>query len=265
MAPHLALVGYDLDRQSVNPGETIHLALYWHALSEIAEDYTVNLQMLDGQGHTAALSKEEPVLATSQWQPGDQWRDWHQLAVPPGLAPGEYRLTVDLTGKTAGDLEDVGLAQVQVEGRARRFEVPAVDHPSRVTLGQEFQLLGYNLAEAPLSAGQDLKLTLVWQAQTESDISYTVFTHLIDEGSHIWGQKDSVPAQGQMPTTSWVPGEVVVDEYTIPVAEDAPPGEYRIEIGMYEPSTGQRLPIFDGSGQPLGDHILLETRVLLTD
>ncbi|MFN2289834.1 MAG: glycosyltransferase family 39 protein [Anaerolineae bacterium] len=265
LAPDLALLGYDLDRQSVNPGETMRVALYWRALSEIADDYSISLQMVDEQGRAVAMSQEEPVLATSQWHADDQWRDWRQLTVPPSTEPGEYQLTVHLAGSTAGHQTAVRLAQVQVEGRARLFEVPALDHPSLVMLGQAFQLLGYSLAEEHIRAGQDLNLTLVWQAQTESDISYTVFTHLIDAGSRIWGQKDSVPAQGEAPTTSWVVGEVIIDKYTIPVADDAPPGEYRIEVGMYEPSTGQRLAVFADTGQPVGDHILLDTAVLLDD
>ena len=265
MAPDLDLLGYDLDQQSVHPGETIHLALYWHTLNEIAVDYSVNLQIVDEQGSAAAVSVAEPVFATSMWQAGDRWRDWHKLAVPPATAPGEYRLTAHLTGTGSSGLISVSLAQVQIEGRARLFEVPPLAHRSLATLGENFQLLGYDLAEGDTSAGQDLHLTLVWQALAESHISYTVFTHLIDGNSHIWGQKDNVPGQGELPTTRWIAGEVIVDDYIIQVADDAPPGEYRIEIGMYDPSTGQRLPIVDERGQPLGDHILLDTKVLLTD
>jgi len=48
------------------------------------------------------------------------------------------------------------------------------------------------------------------------------------------------------------PGEVVTDGHVILVGQDVPPGEYTVEIGMYDVVTGQRLPAEDGE-----DHILL--------
>ena len=59
------------------------------------------------------------------------------------------------------------------------------------------------------------------------------------------------------PTTGWAAGEVIVDPYEIPVHPDAPPGRYVIEIGMYDPVTGERLPAFDGDGNPLEQNRIL--------
>jgi len=64
---------------------------------------------------------------------------------------------------------------------------------------------------------------------------------------------------GTYPTTGWVEGEVITDEYEIAVKSDAPPGDYQIEVGMYDAATGQRLPVFDEGGTRLpGDRILLD-------
>ncbi|MFQ6059592.1 MAG: hypothetical protein ACE5MB_12015, partial [Anaerolineae bacterium] len=90
-----------------------------------------------------------------------------------------------------------------------------------------------------------------------------VFTHLLDGGSRLWGQRDSLPLGGARPTTGWVPGEVLVDEYEIVVDPATPPGEYVIEIGMYQAATGQRLPVLDEEGQIVGDRILLSTAVVV--
>jgi hypothetical protein len=55
---------------------------------------------------------------------------------------------------------------------------------------------------------------------------------------------------------------VVVDEYEIPVRTDAPASEYRIEIGMYDVTTGERLPVFTSQGQQLSENrTLLETPI----
>jgi len=96
------------------------------------------------------------------------------------------------------------------------------------------------------------------------DTSYKVFSHLLDSEGCIWGQRDSVPRKGNYPTTGWLPGEVIVDKYEIPVQSDAPSGEYRIEIGMYDLETMARLPAFDGEGRRLAeDRVLLEPTIVV--
>jgi hypothetical protein len=52
-------------------------------------------------------------------------------------------------------------------------------------------------------------------------------------------------------------GEILTDEYEIIVDPDAPPGEYVIEIGMYDASTGQRLSVLSH------DQVVEEDRLLL--
>jgi hypothetical protein len=93
---------------------------------------------------------------------------------------------------------------------------------------------------------------------SEMDTSYTVFNHLIDGENRIWGQKDGIPGGGTLPTSSWISGEYVVDQYEIGVQEDAPPGEYVIETGMYDLSTMLRLPVLNEEGAVVGDRISLE-------
>ena len=104
-----------------------------------------------------------------------------------------------------------------------------------------------------------MQLTLYWQALQEMGISYTVFTHLLDTEDRMWGQMDSIPGRGEAPTTSWLEGEVITDRHEIVVDPEAPPGEYVIEIGMYDASTGQRLPIYSGGQRVEGDRLLLTT------
>jgi hypothetical protein len=72
---------------------------------------------------------------------------------------------------------------------------------------------------------------------------------------------DSPPQGGINPTWSWVPGETIVDTVTLQVAEDAPPGEYRLFTGFYDAqANGARLGVQDEAGQPLPDSgVILQT------
>ena len=86
-----------------------------------------------------------------------------------------------------------------------------------------------------------LTLTLYWQADAIPAADYTVFLHLRDEANQTVAQKDSPPAGGQYPTSLWDPGEIIKDELTLPL-DDVPPGRYTPVIGLYNFTTGDRLP-----------------------
>jgi hypothetical protein len=92
-------------------------------------------------------------------------------------------------------------------------------------------------------------------------VSYTVFVHLTNKENRIWGQRDSVPGNGTLPTTGWVKAEVIADKYEFNIRPDAPPGEYFIEVGMYDAQTSYRLPVL---GSPESeDRILLNEAVVV--
>jgi hypothetical protein len=87
-----------------------------------------------------------------------------------------------------------------------------------------------------------------------------VFTHLLDANVVLRAQQDSIPQRGNLPTTRWFPGEYISDEYALALPNDLPPGEYRIAVGMYDETTGERAPLRDANHMPLQDN-----RVLLDD
>jgi hypothetical protein len=65
------------------------------------------------------------------------------------------------------------------------------------------------------------------------------------------------------PTSQWLAGEIVEDEHTLVTASSYEPGEYTLVVGMYDLSTGERLPAFDQDGQvlPQGRVTLAKVRV----
>lgn len=143
-------------------------------------------------------------------------------------------------------------------------EVEAIQHPASQNLENVIRFLGHDLAAGPYRTGRAVKLTLYWQAVQKMDTSYVVFVHLLGSefnaatGNFLWGQVDRVPVDGAYPTTAWAVGEAVADTYLVPIQPDAPPGVYQVEIGIYEPITGQRLAVLDEGGQPVDDRILLQ-------
>jgi hypothetical protein len=104
-----------------------------------------------------------------------------------------------------------------------------------------------------LQPGGEINLTFFWQALAATDQDYTVFIHLMDEEGHVWGQGDSPPADGFYLTTEWEKEEIVRDQHSIAIPPEAPAGEYRLDVGMYLVSTGERLPVSSEEGQVQGD------------
>ena len=79
----------------------------------------------------------------------------------------------------------------------------------------------------------------------------------------MWAQWDNPPQAGRYPTTAWAEQDSVVDRYTLTLREGAPLGQYRLLVGMYDPATGQRLPVLV-NGQPQPDNAVLLTTLSLT-
>jgi hypothetical protein len=78
-------------------------------------------------------------------------------------------------------------------------------------------------------------------------------------------QHDGVPVQGERPTWSWWNQEVIPDEHTLLTDVNLPAGTYSLSVGMYDLTTGKRLPAVSPSGErPPEDRILLgEVQVTL--
>ena len=106
--------------------------------------------------------------------------------------------------------------------------------------------------------GDIVYLQLWWRATGKPDKDWTVFTHLLGparpDGNRVWAGGDARPGQGSVSTTTWAPGDLILDEYQLQLPPDAPPGDYEIEIGLYDPAEGgARAVATDPAGQ---DHLI---------
>jgi hypothetical protein len=270
----LKLLGYDFAAQAYQPGDGLALSLYYQATSLPKKDYLLRLHLVDRTGAILAESLSSPggeAYPTSQWGEGVIIKSQHGLTIPPDAPGGRLKLRaslVDAEGEllavrrhpwTFWPRKHLDLTAVRVSERERSYQLPPIEHAMRADLGDQVEFHGYSLESAQVEPGSVLRLTLYWQARQRTTVSYTVFTHLLGEDGSMWGQKDNMPVKGTYPTTGWVEGEAITDEYEIAVSSDAPPSTYQIEVGMYDAATGQRLPVFDESGIRLpGDRVLLD-------
>ncbi len=127
----------------------------------------------------------------------------------------------------------------------------------------KIRLLGYDRPAGPFVPGDTISLRLYWQSQASMTERYKVFVHLWgapspSEAESIWGQEDVHPCDNSYYTPWWAVGEVVADEYRIPISPDTPSGEYQLLVGFYQ-ENGPRLPVLDAVGEPTGDYVAVTT------
>jgi hypothetical protein len=88
-----------------------------------------------------------------------------------------------------------------------------------------------------------LNLTLTWQALGPVEADYTVFVHLLAADDTKLAQRDARPCNGACPTAGWQAGDLVIDRYPLSLPEGAPPGPYRLAVGLYRLETSARVPV----------------------
>ena len=88
--------------------------------------------------------------------------------------------------------------------------------------------------------GSPLKMTYKFDVTQPVSSDFVVFVHVLDDqGDSLWGD-DHQPPQ---PTSTWKPGQKVEYTRTIFVQNYPYIGPAHVRIGLYQPSTSQRLPL----------------------
>ncbi len=228
--PNAQLIGFDLPVRELRVGDSLRVTTYWNATIARGE-----VQLVDVGERIARSTLLE--IAT-----GKNVRVVTELQIPIDAA-GEYAVRVSIAGTS------VILSRVFVETRKASARVERIANPTDYRFGEAIRLVGYDLPQTTLKPNDYLPLTLYWRADRAVEKSYVVFVHLLGaqynaaQNNFLWGQMDRVP---QPPTRAWS-AQIVTDAYRVQVDAHAPAGAYKIEIGLYDPATGARLPLDDGT------------------
>jgi 4-amino-4-deoxy-L-arabinose transferase-like glycosyltransferase len=259
MGEELELLGFGVEPDPARPEATDTLYLWWRALRQPTQAYQVQAELVGGNGETIAGSLQ-PLSSTptDTWHEGQIIGERYPLVLDPGAVSGEYQLRLALAAPDGAAVSpSLGAGEVTVKARPRTYHLPLAGHPLDMKLGQDIVLRKYSL-DRPVTPEDELHLTLYWQADDRITGQYKVFVHLVDDTGRIIAQHDGIPADGAAPTESWRKGEVIADTHvlTVPAA-----GHYRLLTGLYDPVSGQRLPVWDKAQQPVADAAIVVTDV----
>ncbi len=138
----------------------------------------------------------------------------------------------------------------------------AVSHPAN--FGDQIDLLGYDLAPRSIKPGETLLLTAYWQARRPLETAYSALVHLVDQRGRLYTGQDNLHPGG-LPARQWAPWGFVRDPHRLQVPFGTPPGDYLLLLGLYQPTTWQRLPILAGDDSHQTDTIAIPVQVLPPD
>ncbi len=237
-APGLTLLGTGPLPEERIPGDGFTLETWWRAESPLAPELSLRLWW-EQDGRRFELPGGPltgDVNAPSQaWPAGALVRGQRTVRVPLEAPPGRltlYGQVVDGEGQPAGGA--LALGAVQVRPVARAFRLPPVRWPSSAIFEGRVRLVGVDVASTTAQPAATVAVTVVWQAVTAMDRSYTAFVHLLGPDGQVVAQEDHVPGRGARPTTSWWEGEVITDRFELTLPADLPIGEYELEVGLYD-------------------------------
>lgn len=130
--------------------------------------------------------------------------------------------------------------------KADKQAVIAPTTPLSVTLGQRITLLGWSGA---LTATTDspLKLSLLWRASGPLDVDYHVSLGLYDGQGKRWAATDGIPVGVLLPAGEWPLGLTLPDAWNLTIPQGTPPGDYGLQVSLYDPSTNRPVPVPNGA------------------
>ncbi len=155
-----------------------------------------------------------------------------RLNAPPRA--GTYRLALNVASRAIGAWNLSGDVVVQDGEPAHQVVLPA-----RVGLSAPLKS-----AYAP---GDVVEINLTWLPLNKIDAYYSTSVRIVDARGNKIVAVDRQPAT---PTLLWTPGALVPDRFTLPLPRDLAPGEYSIQVLMYQADQGVGALLLDEQDAP---------------
>jgi hypothetical protein len=248
----VSLLGHDPVASAARAGDWLSLRLLWRADASARPDLSHTLTLRGPGGSVVDVTAPiVPGYPTSHWSAGQLLAERVRVRIPPTAANGRYTVSAQV-----GDGQSALLGSVEVTGPTRNFAPITPQQAIGAQFGDFAALVGVNGGSAPKPGG-DFAITLIWEGRATPDHAYSAFVHLLDQKDRIVSQIDRQPVDGARPTDGWVAGEYLEDGYSLPVPTDLAPGQYSVEVGLYDPASGARVPVTVAGRS--SDHVIVGT------
>jgi hypothetical protein len=259
------LLGYRIEPQRLGLYETAEVTLVWRALRETPNNYTVGVHLLDGANNSLDRQTRFPGggnRATSLWRTGEVFRDSYRVGLgldARGSLPSLGRIKVAMycyapegdRPLPVTDQAGHSLGDAVTFGRLRLAEVDAAQPPvapALYTFGDELALEQFSFAPQAFPLGAEVVIDTQWRALRPPLHDYTLFAHLVNAQGETAAGFDIPLTDGYYPSGLWDAGELVQHLHRLPVMGVLLTSDMTLQMGLYDPASGARLPVFDARG-----------------
>ncbi|GIK42711.1 MAG: hypothetical protein BroJett011_65440 [Chloroflexota bacterium] len=266
----LRLLGYDIHD---DPDNGVTVKFYWQALDALPKDVRLWPLIYDDTGQLLSDPTQVPMIA-ALWYPPATWQSGEIVVTEtlPQLLPDIFHLGLAVGPESSfadpGQRFPITAASAEMQrfdsGRwvqlatFERFGLTLARQPAALSLtsltaveasfGPAIRLTGFHLSQTDLHPGATLTVLLQWTAGQPPQADYTVFLHLLAGDGRLVAQNDAYPTWLTPQSTShWPLHQPHLDSHRLNLPADLPPGEYTLQVGLYDGRTLQRLPLSNGS------------------
>lgn len=113
--------------------------------------------------------------------------------------------------------------------------------PSPADFGHTIGILDYRITPSAVSAGDEITVTVNWQALSSPQEDYWFLLQLV--GTETVATKEGVPSAGRVTTDWWKTGQQFVSSHKLVIPPSVTPGTYALRIGLHPFGKWEWLPV----------------------
>ena len=258
------LHGYQVDQRTVQPGDKLHIELYWEVTGQPPGNYLLFVHLIDDNGLIVAQRDTHPGLGrfpSSRWQTGDRFVDSLDLYLPESAyTPNVATLSIGLwvqdayrVGITGPDGQLLGdalpLATINIEPGSGPY-------PNQLAANFEDLVLlqGYQYEQVRLPAAAELMTTLYWHTLSAPAGDYQLRLELWDEAGNLRAREHHPlldETGNRRARTDWQA------TYGLTLPADLAPGSYEARVSVVDAASNELLHIVNEQGNWVDIYVYL--------
>lgn len=242
---YLTLLGDSAPRAAA--AEAARIITYWRIdQTPPSSDFTPIIEVVDPTGLVIARS-DAYVVGADRWQVGSVLFQAQTVTIPPLTPPGQYAMRMTWVsrqtdryapalradGSQAGLWIDAGSIAIE---RAAQPVDPAsltIEGGRAIDAGPGIRLLGWRAPASQARPGEDLILTLYWQAiASHQPRALTMELRLAGVSGASVTLDRREPLAGWYPPALWQDDDVFVDHVVVSLPRTTSPGRYTLTLDL---------------------------------
>jgi hypothetical protein len=227
---------------SAGTNPSLQASIYLPSPAGPNQGYTAYLMIRNLGQRSFAIKPTETLQVDARWSDGSHQQVSAVMplvtssisVVPLQLAsprsPGTYRLDLRVQQAGIGIWDLVRSVTVSDEEPARQVVLPA-------------QVILDSPLKPVYAPGDTMEIAVTWQALNKIDGYYSASVRVVDARGN--KKNDAGDRQPAVETMLWVPGSKVPDRFSLTLPRDLSPGEYSVQVLMYQADFGVEALLLD--------------------